>query len=97
MHALPWRRMMEDKMGQDRTQAADIAVTVAFDAAERVAMLLDRHFGDAGDDLDVIEGWSHQLHMLEADILRTLGEPRIRLPSGGLVPRAYLDGYRGAK
>ena len=78
-------------MGQDRTLDADAAMTAAFNAAERVAMLLDRYCGDAGDDPDVILDWAHRLHMLEAEILRTLGEPRTRLPGGGLVPRPKGD------
>ena len=83
--------MMGDKMGQDRTQAADAAMTAAFDTAERVAMLLDRHYGDAGDDAETIERWDYALCQLEAEILRTLGQPRTRLPSGGLVPRNKGD------
>ena len=84
-------------MGQDRTLDADAAMTAAFDTAERVAMLLDRHYGDAGDDAEVIERWDYTLCQLEAEILRTLGEPRIRLPRGGLVPPRYLDIYKGDK
>lgn len=73
-------------MGRDRTLDADAAMTAAFDTAERVAMLLDRHLGDNGDDAEMIEGWTDTLCQLETEILRTLGHPRIRLPSGGLVP-----------
>lgn len=78
-------------MGHDRTLDADAAMTAAFDTAERVAKLLDRHFGDNGDDAEVIERWDHTLHQLEVEILRTLGEPRTRLPGGGLVPRNKGD------
>ncbi len=74
-------------MGQDeKKQAADAAMSDAFAVAERVAMLLDRYAGDNGDDAEMIQDWSHQLHMLEATILRGLGFPRARLPGGGLVP-----------
>jgi hypothetical protein len=83
--------MMEDEMGQDRTLDADAAMTAAFDTAERVAMLLDRHYGDAGDDAEMIERWDYTLCQLEAEILRTLGAPRTRLPGGGLVPRNKGD------
>lgn len=70
----------------DRHEAADMAMWDAFDAAERVAVLLDRHSYDNGDDAAPIEAWTYVLRQLEREIVATLGEPRRRLPCGGLVP-----------
>ena len=82
-------------MGHDRYEAADTAMHRAFAAAERVAVLLDRHAYDNGDDPAPIEGWADRLRQLEREILATLGEPRRRLPCGGLVPS--LNPKMGAK
>lgn len=71
----------------DRQDAASDAMRAAFDAAEQVALLLDRHWGDSGDDADMIHDWRATLESLVYDIRETLGEPRMKLPSGGLVPR----------
>ena len=71
----------------DRQDAASDAMRAAFDAAEKVALLLDRHWGDSGDDADMIHDWRATLESLVYDIRETLGEPRMKLPSGGLVPR----------
>lgn len=68
------------------TDDASEALREAFHAAEQVEMLLDRHWGDAGDDADMIDAWRDTLEALAAEIKREIGEPRIRLPSGGLVP-----------
>lgn len=74
-------------MGQeDRKQAADAAMSDAFAVAERVLILLDRYAGDNGDDAEIIQEWTHQLHLLEAAIVLAVGYPRARLPGGGLVP-----------
>jgi hypothetical protein len=70
----------------DRHEAADTAMHKAFNAAEVVAMLLDRHNYDNGDDAALIEGWTSQLRQLERQIRATLGEPRQRLFCGALVP-----------
>jgi vacuolar-type H+-ATPase catalytic subunit A/Vma1 len=79
----------------DRYEAADTAMHRAFDAAERVAVLLDRYAYDNGDDAAPIEGWTDRLRQLEREIVATLGEPRRRLPCGGLVPSR--DPKMGAK
>jgi hypothetical protein len=70
----------------DRHEAADAAMHKAFDAAEVVAMLLDRHNYDNGDDAALIEGWETRLRQLATEIRATLGEPRQRLFCGALVP-----------
>jgi hypothetical protein len=56
-------------------------------AAEQVEMLLDRHWGDSGTDADMIGAWQDTLEALAREIRREIGEPRVRLPNGGLVPR----------
>jgi hypothetical protein len=77
-------------MSHDKHEAADTAMHRAFDAAERVAMMLDRHAYDNGDDPEVIQAWTERLLQLEREIVKTLGEPRTRLPSGALVPTSML-------
>lgn len=69
------------------TDDASEAMREAFHAAEQVEMLLDRHWGDSGDDADMIDAWRDTLEALAAEIKREIGEPRMKLPSGGLVPR----------
>lgn len=71
----------------DLQDAASEAMRAAFDAAEQVALLLDRHWGDSGDDADMIQEWRATLEGLVLEIRDALGEPRMKLPSGGLVPR----------
>ena len=73
-------------MGHDRHEAADMAMSEAFAAAERVAMLLDRHAYDNGDDPAVIDAWADRLRQLQREILATLGAPREKLLCGALVP-----------
>jgi hypothetical protein len=73
-------------MGQNTSHDADAAMSEAFAAAERVAMLLDRYAGDNGTDPEVIEGWTEQLRQVASEIYATLGVPLARLPGGGLVP-----------
>jgi hypothetical protein len=73
-------------MAHDKHEAADTAMWRALDAAERVAMMLDRHAYDSGDDPEVIQAWTERLLQLEREIVETLGEPRKRLPSGALMP-----------
>lgn len=63
------------------------AMNAAFHAAEQVEMLLDRHYGDSGTDPDMIDAWRDTLEALAAEIKREIGEPRMRLSGGGLVPR----------
>jgi hypothetical protein len=70
----------------DKHEAADTAMHKAFDAAEVVALLLDRHIYDNGDDAALIEGWEARLRQLAREIHAALGAPRIRLRNGGLVP-----------
>jgi hypothetical protein len=81
------------------TEKADRAISAAFDVAERVAALLDRRDGDAGDDPDVIEAIANRLHQIEREIVEAIGEPpaMARLPGGGLVHQSFLDIYKGAK
>jgi hypothetical protein len=74
----------------DRHEAADAAMHKAFDAAEVVAMLLDRHNYDNGDDAALIEGWTSHLRQLAREIHAALGAPRTRLLCGGLVPDRSL-------
>ncbi|CAB5224245.1 hypothetical protein UFOVP735_43 [uncultured Caudovirales phage] len=71
----------------DRQDDASEAMREAFANAEQVAMLLDRHWGDSGDDADMIHDWRATLESLVYDIRKALGEPRMKLPGGGLVPR----------
>jgi len=82
-------------MGRDLSYDADVAMCEAFAAAERVIVLLDRHAGDNGDDPAPIGAWTYVLRQLEREIVKTLGEPRRRLPGGGLVPSR--DPKLGAK
>jgi hypothetical protein len=82
-------------MGRNTTEAADIAASRAFAAAEQVAVLLDRYAGDNGTDPAVIEGWTDALRQLATSIYATLGAPALMLPSGGLVPAAHLNIYKG--
>jgi hypothetical protein len=74
-------------MSEHKREDATLAMREAFEAAEQVAMLMDRHWGDAGDDADMIEEWRYTLERLAAQIKREIGEPRMRLSGGGLVPR----------
>ena len=71
----------------DRRDDASDAMREAFHAAEQVEMLLDRHWGDSGEDADMIDAWRDTLEALAAEIRREIGEPRMKLPCGGLVPR----------
>jgi hypothetical protein len=43
----------------------------------------------------VIEGWTDALRQLATSIYATLGAPALMLPSGGLVPAAHLNIYKG--
>lgn len=74
-------------MSEHLKEDATLAMQEAFEAAEQVAMLMDRHWGDSGDDADMIDAWRDTLERLAAQIKREIGEPRMKLPSGGLVPR----------
>jgi hypothetical protein len=71
----------------DKHEAAYEAMCEAMHAAEQVEMLLDRHWGDSGTDADMIGAWQDTLEALAREIRREIGEPRVRLPNGGLVPR----------
>jgi hypothetical protein len=55
-------------------------------AAEDVMGLMDRHWGDSGTDPDMIAAWQDTLDALAREIRREIGDPRVRLPNGGLVP-----------
>lgn len=74
-------------MSEHLHDAAYEAMNAAFHAAEQVEMLLDRHYGDNGTDPDMIDAWRSTLEALAAEIKREIGEPLMRTPSGGLVPR----------
>lgn len=74
-------------MSEQLHDDAYVAMNAAFHAAEQVELLLDRHYGDNGTDPDMIHEWRATLEALAAEIKREIGEPRIRTPSGGLVPR----------
>ena len=76
---------MEDNY--DKHEAAYEAMCEAMHAAEQVEMLLDRHWGDSGTDADMIAAWQDTLEALAREIRREIGDPRVRLPNGGLVPR----------
>jgi hypothetical protein len=71
---------------QDKRDDASEAMREAFAAAEVVAGLLDRHWGDSGTDPDMIAAWQDTLEALAREIRREIGVPRVRLPGGGLVP-----------
>jgi hypothetical protein len=70
----------------DKHEAAYEAMCEAMHAAEQVEMLLDRHWGDSGTDPDMIGAWQDTLEALAREIRREIGEPRVRLSNGGLVP-----------
>jgi len=70
----------------DKHEAAYEAVGDAMLAAEDVMGLLDRHWGDSGTDADMIAAWQDTLEALAREIRREIGDPRVRLPNGGLVP-----------
>jgi hypothetical protein len=76
---------MEDN--HDKHEAAYEAMCKAMHTVEDVMSLLDRHWGDSGTDPAMILQWVDQLRDLAFDIRESLGEPRMRLPNGGLVPR----------
>ncbi len=76
------------------TDAASEAMRDAHHAAEQVEMLLDRYWGDAGSDPEMVQGWHDTLEALAREIRRELGEPSERMPSGGLAKRSFLDVYR---
>jgi len=71
----------------DKHDAAYEAMRYAHHAAEQVEMLLDRYWGDAGSDPDMVHAWCDTLEALAKEIVREIGEPAERLPSGGLVKR----------
>jgi hypothetical protein len=70
----------------DKHEATYEVMSVALAAADDVMSLLDRHWGDCGTDPAMILQWVDQLRDLAFDIRDSLGEPRVRLPNGGLVP-----------
>jgi hypothetical protein len=70
----------------DKHETSYEAMCKAMHAAEDVMGLLDRHWGDSGTNPDMILQWVDQLRDLAFDIRDSLGEPRIRPASGGLVP-----------
>ncbi len=81
-------------MSEYPTDDASEAMRDAHAAAENVARLLDRYWGDAGSDPIVVREWRDMLTTLAFKIERELGEPSERMPCGGLMKRSYLDTYR---
>ena len=81
-------------MSEYPTDDASMAMRGAQEAADNVARLLDRYWGDAGSDPDLIDGWRERLTALAFEIVREIGEPAERTAGGGLVKRAFLDVYR---
>lgn len=75
------------------TDAASEAMRDAHHAAEQVEALLDRYWGDAGSDPDMVNAWRDTLDALASQILREIGEPRDRAPGGGLVTPSYRKIY----
>ena len=75
---------MEDN--HDKHEAAYEAMCEALHAAEDVMGLMDRHWGDSGTDTAMIAAWQDTLEALAREIRREIGDPRVRLPNGGLVP-----------
>lgn len=75
------------------TDAASEAMRDAHHAAEQVEALLDRYWGDAGSDPDMVNAWRDTLDALASQILREIGEPKDRLPGGGLVSPSYRKIY----
>ena len=71
----------------DKHEAAYEAMCEAMHAAEDVMGLMDRHWGDSGTDAAMIAAWQDTLEALAREIRREIGDPRVRLPNGGLVPR----------
>jgi hypothetical protein len=74
-----------------RRSAADAAMAAAYMNAERIAQLLDRHAGDAGDDAEACRAIADKLAALEREIFDQFGEPLVRF-AGGWVPRSYIGG-----
>jgi hypothetical protein len=74
-------------MSECPTDDASEAMRYAHHAAEQVEMLLDRYWGDAGSDPDMVNAWCDTLEALAKEIRREIGEPAERLPCGGLVKR----------
>ena len=76
------------------TDDASEAMRDAHHAAEQVEALLDRYWGDAGSDADMVNAWKDTLEDLAREIRREIGEPKERLPGmgrhGGLVSPSYL-------
>ena len=70
----------------DKHEAAYEAMCEAMHAAEDVMGLMDRHWGDSGTDAAMIAAWQDTLEALAREIRREIGDPRVRLPNGGLVP-----------
>lgn len=77
-------------MTPEPSDLASEAMQEAHAAAEQVEMLLDRYWGDAGADPDMVNAWRDTLESLAREIRRELGEPKERLPGGGLVSPSYL-------
>lgn len=75
------------------TDDASEAMRDAHHAAEQVEALLDRYWGDAGSDPDMINAWRDALDAMAAQIRRELGEPKERTPSGGLAAPSFRRIY----
>ena len=80
-------------MSEYPTDDASEAMRDAHHAAEQVEMLLDRYWGDAGSDPDLVNAWRDTLDALASQIRREIGEPKERTPDGGLVAPSYRKIY----
>ena len=55
--------------------AADAECACAYRAAETLAILLDRHAGDAGSDPDALTSITDRINAMVAEVRTLLGEP----------------------
>jgi hypothetical protein len=69
----------------DHVGEADQAMRDLLSTITELADLTDRHRGDSGADVALIEGWSERAEKLCEDIRVALGVPRV-LRNGALVP-----------
>jgi len=60
---------------RDAIVAADAECACAYRAAETLAILLDRHAGDAGSDPDALASVTDRINDMVAEVRTLLGEP----------------------
>ena len=63
---------------------ASEAMRELFSAVEALGMLTDRHEGDSGADVQLIEGWTERVEKLCEEVRSHLGKPRV-MRNGRLV------------